>query len=749
MELFKYRNLTLSSCVFLISLFISFYISTALRVTVLAFAGAVALTFIFIYIIKASQKTLNLMCRILPSALFLILAMIISLIAFNSQELDKFCDEEMHEIKGTVTNVSYHTSYMGSYEVLLESIDNEPINNKINVTLYSEPLKRGDVFSSVGQLTKLTHSSLGFDRLSFSISHGITVGFEGKSVKVCGFVDMKLQNILDNLNSILSQRLKSVENDTTHAIMSALFLGNKSLLADETQRDFSRIGLNHVLALSGMHITIIVTMVGFALVPLPIKRLFKEIILIFSTFVFIGITGFSESALRAGLMVCLVYTLFFFGNRLSITSALFYSVTIICIFNPYSIFSVSLLLSFFAMLGCIASSKFIHRVRFLRRLRFKILRFIVFTFISSVFAILFTLPLISLVFGSISLLSPVTNIIVTPLLSMLLYLCPLLLLVAFIPFVSSGVFFACNKIAGASVFLAQAFSKADNIVLPIKHTSQFIGIIIISIFIFGVLVSKKKHCIFMIIGCLCGSLVFIVGSLFLHILRWNNVYVGAYSFADNDIVFLEDGGEITIFDITKTAKGTFTYSQSVSSYLGYYEIDNYVITDYSSTTDICFDNLSNNVIVKRAFLPPPKNEDEEVIFKSIQSISIEKGIEIETLSSEFFTKSTKTTFASVSSLPRSEKRIVSFSIEYKDSRFTYLGLGSFQLYDKFIDNSVYLSDIIVFGGYGFEEKHEYFYETPNLDYCLFFGSSKSYASQDFINMVGEKETKAHRFLLTY
>ena len=748
MELFRYRNLALGSCAFLVSLFISFYVNNTVRIATLALAGAAFIFLILLTLIKRSKGTLNALCHLTPTFLFIVFAMILALIFFDKSKLEKHCDGKTHEIVATVEDVIYQTSYMGYYEVELSSIDGNDFSDKIKITLNAEPINRGDIINSKGIFYALNSSSLAFDEAGYLLSHGVTVGFVSDNFCLVGHKETPLFDFFESINEALDNQFAKINNESTHAMLSALFLGNKSQLNPSVQRDFSRIGLSHVLALSGMHITIIVTIFGYALYLFPIRRIYKELLLIIATFLFVGITGFSDSALRAGLMVCLVYTLFFFGNRTSLTSSLFYSVTILCIVNPYSIFSLSLMLSFFAMLGCIFSSKIIHRGRLFLKIRFKPVRFAVFTFISSVFACLFTLPLISVQFGTLAVLSPITNILVSPLLSLLIYFAPVFLIVADIPYISVGFGWVCTKTAELSTYLAQTFSSIDNIVFPIKSTFQFTGIILLSVFLLLLLLCKRKYLRYMSVGSVCGFLVFLGGTIALFCVRNSNVYAGIYSIEGDDVAFVENEGALTIIDITNTSGGDYALSNSVSLTLGYYEIENYIITDYSSKTHICFNNLSSHTIVKNVYLPFPVDEEEASTLNSIKEIALSKNIDVHLLENELLFNGVKITFSKEQFLPRSKKRAVAFSLECSQVRFTYLGAGAFEVCDYFATDTAYLSDIVVFGSYGPKRKVEFSYSLPYLDHCVFLGDSQEYAADDFYKKVKDKISTSPRFLLT-
>ena len=741
MELFKYRNVAFGCCFFLISLLASYYISVHIRIVVLASAGAAILLLFLLYLLKSSKQREYALTRYTPALLLVICAMIISLISFDTDKLLMYCDKNEHRVTATVFSVTYQNEYFGYYEIDVHTVDGNKVETTSSLNLNDTVLSRGDKITFTATFTVIGKTGLDFDEASYMLSKGIVVCADGFDCVTIGHTDTPFLDFCDNANAFLSSRLETVENQDTFSLMSAVFLGNKDSLSLEIQRDFTRSGLNHILALSGMHITIIVTIIGFALAPIGISRILKELILIISTLTFVGITGFSDSALRAGIMVCLVYTFYFFGNRTSIVSSLLYSVSLICAFKPFSIFSLSLWLSFSAMLGCIISSKFIHRVKLFRAFKIKILRFIILSLICSLFAILFTLPIVSVYFGKISLISIASNLVVAPLMTLLIYLCPIYLLFSGVPYLSYALEMVATGISKLSLTLAGWFGSIDGVLLPINNKVQIYSAVSFAAFLVILLFIKRKY-LKACICCLGVSLAsFLVGCVILYADRFTSVYMGAYTYYSNDIVYIEDMGQLTIVDLTSTAASYYRLSNSVSNKIGYYEIENYIITDYSSTSHTCFNNLSSSSVVKNVYVPLPADAKEEKTMLEIKALAEAKGIGFHTIPERLMLSSTEITFSSCNFLPRSVLRATSFNVTLGNTSFTYLGAATFELADYFAQDNAYTSDILIFGSYGPTFKVKYGYRVPYLDHCVFLGYSDEFALDSFKDEVYFKTTE--------
>lgn len=749
MELFRHRHLALGCGSFLVALLLSYYFSTSYRVVTLVLSAVATLVLVLIYFIFKKNLFLKALIVLVPVFLFIALAMAVSLVSFDKKEVDKYCNGQLHSVEATVTKVKTATDKLCICEIKTDKIGNENINEKLTMIYYGEALSRGDIILANGTFEELESDPLGFDEKGYNLSLGIEFSFTSFDCTVKDSKPTPILDLFENINRFLDSRIKTVNDASTYGLMSALFLGNKDNLENTVKRDFTRLGLSHALALSGMHITIIISMLSFALLPLKIKPLYKEIILLIATVFFVGITGFSPSAVRAGVMVGLTYALSFVGNRANIITSLFISVFLICLFNPYSIFSLSLILSFFALLGCVVIMKFAHSVGILRKIKFKFLRYIIITFFTSVFALLFTLPIVYLVFGNVAILSPLTNIFICPIFTVLIYLTPAYIICSFIPGVGLVFGWICRQISFLLIFIGNKCASVDGILVSIINKVQIAAVILIILFSLTFLLLNKKSAIVSLGGILISICVFAVGTVMLNHDRNNSVYVGVANAGKCDYVILEDCGEFTLFDMTANYSSPLSYAYNVSTLVGYYEIDNYVITNYFDTVYSSFNSLSGNLIVKKVTLPQPKNAGERKTSERIEKLAKERNITVSYLEKEFSTISSR-----VSIIPSTDvigSRIDTFAvcIENCENAFTYLGSNTYYTNCRFAEEKAYKSDVLVFGAYGPDYKTEYSYEAPYLDYCIFFGESKKYTySESYKDKVIKSDGTPIRFKLS-
>lgn len=163
------------------------------------------------------------------------------------------------------------------------------------------------------------------------------------------FIRTSLNNLRNYLKSSLETHLKGKEL----AIALALILGDKSLLDSEITASFTNTGAMHVLAVSGLHIGIImqIMMVFLSQFASFINRKNAVLIVVVTMWIYAFITGLSPSVLRAVFMFSVLSYGQISGKNYSAINTLFFTGFVLFMINPYTIFDIGFQLSFLAMLG--------------------------------------------------------------------------------------------------------------------------------------------------------------------------------------------------------------------------------------------------------------------------------------------------------------------------------------------------------------------------------------------------------------
>lgn len=155
------------------------------------------------------------------------------------------------------------------------------------------------------------------------------------------------------LSDLLAQSNLSKKN---LMVANALLLGQKEYLDKDVLRSFSSAGAMHVLAVSGLHVGIVMLLLMFVLSPLKKWRNGKTLFLIITLagiWSYALITGLSPSVLRASVMFSFIVVGKELQRDTSIYQSILVSAFLLIIIDPLIIFQVGFQLSYLAVIGIV------------------------------------------------------------------------------------------------------------------------------------------------------------------------------------------------------------------------------------------------------------------------------------------------------------------------------------------------------------------------------------------------------------
>ena len=212
-------------------------------------------------------------------------------------------------------------------------------------------------------------------------------------------------------NYLIKNYKENSLNENSYQIGLPLIFGEKGFIPYSKRERFSETGLSHLLAISGLHVAILVISILFVLSFLK-ERIKYILIMGFLPFYAI-FTGLQVPVLRASVMA----GLYFFSKikylKINSLNILFFVGFLIILFSPEQLFNVGFQLSFIATFGIILGLDLVNIKTNLP----KIINFLIQMLIVSFIATIFTLPLVLYYFGGFSFLS----IIATPIAVLPLY----------------------------------------------------------------------------------------------------------------------------------------------------------------------------------------------------------------------------------------------------------------------------------------------------------------------------------------
>lgn len=134
-------------------------------------------------------------------------------------------------------------------------------------------------------------------------------------------------------------------------LLSAMLTGDRSLLSLSLRDKFAATGLSHILALSGLHIGILCSILSVMFFPLWVLRLkwLRVILLLTMLWLFAAFTGFSSSVVRAVLMASVYFISLRIERVSSPINSLCFACIVILIINPMSLYDAGFQMSFLAV----------------------------------------------------------------------------------------------------------------------------------------------------------------------------------------------------------------------------------------------------------------------------------------------------------------------------------------------------------------------------------------------------------------
>lgn len=153
-------------------------------------------------------------------------------------------------------------------------------------------------------------------------------------------------------NKIIEQ-IKNILPTETSGLLIGLMLGDKTYISDELKLDFQKGSLAHILAVSGAHVSYIILGLTYFVSINKMPKKSGYVFIIGVLIVFIFITNFSVSVIRAGIMSIIFIVSKLLHRKANITKTIIISALIILTFNPYNINSVSMQLSYLGTIGLV------------------------------------------------------------------------------------------------------------------------------------------------------------------------------------------------------------------------------------------------------------------------------------------------------------------------------------------------------------------------------------------------------------
>ena len=244
-----------------------------------------------------------------------------------------------------------------------------------------------------------------------------SVMFYPKIELVSGIHNYTVYSFLYERFLVLKERIrKSIKYNFSppqSSIIEGTILGNNGAMSQDLKDKLNITGLRHIIAVSGTHVIILSSIIMSLLIALGLKRTDAFYIAIVLICLYIILTGLPASGIRAGIMGGLYLLAQKFGRQSMGIRVIVMACAVMLMFNPLLLFyDVGFQLSFLAVIGLIYLDPIFQKMIkiFIKDKAENFVKIISATFAAQIF----TLPILIYSFGNISFVSPITNLLVAP-----------------------------------------------------------------------------------------------------------------------------------------------------------------------------------------------------------------------------------------------------------------------------------------------------------------------------------------------
>ncbi len=678
-----------------ICMFLSFFVSSCIFSYFSGTLKIVAAVISLICLIVSVVNPVGLLGKkrrksIILSFSALILSCVISYCAFNvyAAGMDEYVGKRDYfrfRINECYSSLSYGSRYRAS--VVESSL--LPKGTQIILETSVGQLERGSLVDGEAECLSLDGYLGSFDAKSYYNPKNIMLVCSGDDLTYKGHDErFVISDIFAALNEKLTAMIDAHTDSETGGMVAAVLLGNRNGLYESVKRDFRRLGISHLLVVSGTHFAVVITMLENYMRKLKIKRKVGCVINIAAVLFFMALTGMTPSVVRAGIMHIIAQLSILFSRKSNTLNSFALSGCIIVLFKPLAAGDCGLQLSFAATYSCIISAMLgkdlLGKLKKYLTVHIPHTKKIVSGIVSLIGTVLMTcfvnlslLPLLWIYFGEISLLSLPANLVFIPLVSVLMYigwayllLYPIKLLVAPMAFLMNGY---CSLISAAAGF----FARFDGAVIPINYNFALFFLIPLTALILILPFMKNKNRLKVCISSVAVFVMFVAVIFAVRVYEKGETYLVYSAVKKNEGFVLKSDGKLLLSEISD-ASYSFAYNllDDMES-LHCTEIEALLINHYHSKHVRFVGRLCDRETVRSIILTNPVNEKEESVFYSLLDLANEKGIEVYVYDTgEDISFCGSTLVCEREYVKRSTHPITSVKIE-KDDSGTYIASCSF------------------------------------------------------------------------
>ena len=578
-------------------------------------------------------------------------------------------------VEGVVLEREVGKPYQSALIAEIHSINGETCYADVRLVFpYATTLQVGDRFRLLGKGAAFETKYMENEEIN-AIKDGILLCITNDDMEKCELIEdgkFSLRATLSRWNFAASYRLEQAIGGEAGKFAAALLLGNRNRLSGDTSLQFRRAGVSHILALSGMHVTILIFVLENFLRFLACPKRLRVITVCVIAFGYLFFTGASPSIARAVLMLGVLTIGYYWNTDYDSFTSVSVVLASMLLLSPNAVLDMGMWLSFIASAAIIVFSPAFDSVQEYLYTKLTIspkwIKAISAAITAVVVGLAANIALIYLqarFFGEMSLVTlPATLALSIPT-NLLLIFSAITLLIPQTAFISA---FAGNL----SLEITEWFSNIEGILIPLNDIFSQISALAVLLTLVFIAVTKlknvKKWCLlplvlsfFTILISLCVTYLPNRGTSF--------TFVHA---SGGDLILFTDQGRSVVVDFSDgTATGGMQIV-NIANDLRCTELDDLILTHYHNRDTYFIASMARRIRVKTLHLPHPIDDEERAIANQLKKEAERHGIAVVFGVDEIAITDLQILAFDHTTMPHDRHDALLFSVKVGGEVFTYI-----------------------------------------------------------------------------
>ena len=459
------------------------------------------------------------------------------------------------------------------------------------------------------------------EEMSFAVADGIRlclISDDESAAQVVGHRERELMWCFVRLQNNLSVRLADMLGKERGNLAAAFFLGDREYLDDRISTYFRRAGVSHLLALSGLHVALLIGIFTSVAYHIGVSKKGRAVLLAVFALCYLALTGFSVSAMRAVFMVLAAYLSELLGRRSDPLTTLLVIAQVLLLLSPSTIADGGFWMSFGSVFGLVTilpkCGEWLEAKRisgWIRQMTLGLLASCIAVTAGSFFSWLFG--------GEIAPVGIVLTVLLTPILSAVLALTPIALLLDVLPMFSSlPTAYLLRTLLGVMIDLTDKVAHLPRVSYSLHGLPYGVLLGLMTAVLLVMLICPLKRKLFLLLPPILTVAILIGGRSLWNRRLYEHTLQASYAVrSSGSVLVVTDYDQTVWIDTSSGSDAMMRDAENAAREHGATEIRAVVLTHYHRSHIYSIERLAKRRILRFVYLPMPQTESEYAILSAL------------------------------------------------------------------------------------------------------------------------------------